>query len=217
MNSVNKARLALVLCLVGLVGGAGLAGAADAPRTTTTSKTLFLSQNGCGTTAEPGRLETTVQVDSADGCGTIGGLPLNEAAYQVGGTGDDYSTTSKLVPFAVDATRKVTGQLAAGSWVGSGSGGAGSVQFEVQLVGTTTAGKSVDFGAASVSGTATPGKDVVEVPFSLTVPASAAGATLRSLTLTVDAHGANVGMSAKKLNGSSYVVVPSKAATTRKK
>ncbi|MGB8651639.1 MAG: hypothetical protein WCD35_13380 [Mycobacteriales bacterium] len=206
-------RPALWLALAGLAASGSIAFAADAPRTTATSKTLFLSQDGCGSTAGPGRLETTPHSDSADGCGTIGGAPLQEVFAQdqadFGPLGDDYVSTKKLVPFLLDASRKVTGQLAAASWFGGGVG-VGTVTFDVHLVATSTTGRRVDFGSTTVSGDVTPGQDPVEVPFQLAVPRSAAGTTVMSFTLTVTQRGRNVGMSSKQLSGESYVVIPAK-------
>lgn len=207
-------RSALTLALVGLAASSTFAFAADAPKTSTTSKTLFLAQNGCGSTAEAGRLETTAQSDSADGCGVIGGVPLTEVEAadesDFGPLGTDFTSTKKLTPFKIDASKKVTGQLEAGSWVGNGTGGVGTVTFDVAMIGKTTAGKTIDFGSVKASAAASPGQDTVDVPFELAAPASAVGATMKSFTLTIFQHGQNYGMSASQFSGASYVVIASK-------
>ena len=208
----RTARLALVLALA-LTGATGLAAHAEkAPRTTTASSTFFLRQEGCGATAEPGRLDPKRGTDGATGCGTVGGLPLAE----VDGTPEPFTSTGKGLPITLDAARKVTGQLAAGSWVGNGSGGLGEVAFDVALVGVTASGATLDLGSTTVTGTATPGEDVVLVPFSLDVPAEARNAVLKGLTLEVLQRGANVGMSAQQLDGDSYLVLPTKAPGRKK-
>jgi len=202
-------RPAVALALAGLTASAGVSLAADAPKSSSRSKTLYLSQEGCGTTAQPGRLELKPLADSADGCGTIGGLPMEEVFAQGGAaSGDDYTSTKKLVPFVLEGSKKVTGQVAAMSWVGAG--GAGEVVWDVSLRGTTLAGKSVVIGSTTASTTVAGADEVVLAPFEIAVPSSAAGQTFKSFVLNVVQHGANLGYSAKKLSGDSYVVIPAR-------
>lgn len=197
-------RPALCLAAAATAASGTLAFAADPPRTTPTSKTLYLSQEGCGTTAEAGRLEPKVQADSADGCGVVGGLPFNEVASSP----EDYTATKKVGLVKLDAKKKITGQLTAESWYGVG--GVGTVTFDVALIATTTAGKKIDFGSLTVNGSASPTAIDVYVPFSFTPPASAAGATLKTIVLSVTQRGMNMGMSAKKLSGDSWLVIPTR-------
>lgn len=207
-----RLRPALALAMSAVALAAGVASAADAPKTSSSSATFFLRQEGCGTTAEAGRLEPKASSDGATGCGTVGGLPFGEADYQIGATaadGDTYSTVGKGMPIKLDGSKKVTGQLAAESWIGAGTG-VGEVSFEVALSGVTTKGKSVDFGETSVTGSVAPGTNVVTVPFDFAVPASAVGTPMKSLALAVLQHGQNIGFSAKHLDGDSYVVFPTK-------
>lgn len=205
-------RLALALALV-ITGATGLsAHAAKAPRTTTTSSTFFLRQDGCGAEAGPGRLEPKRGADSATGCGVIGGLPLDEVASAP----EPFTTVGKGVPVTLDAARKATGQLAAGSWYGVGLGGVGTVAFDVALSGTTATGEVLELGATTVSGSATPGEDVVLVPFAIDLPDEAKGAVLRTVVLEVTQRGAHVGMSAKQYDGDSYLVLPTKAPAKKK-
>ena len=218
---MRAVRPIVALALAGLAASGSLAFAADAPKTTATSRTLFMAQEGCGTTAEAGRLEIKAQADGADGCGTVGGLPLNEVFAQdeadFGSIADDYTSTAKLVPFMIDGTKKVTGQVAAQSWVGAGAGGLGTVTWDVHMAGTTAAGKVVDFGTTTVSAPAAPGTDEVVAPFTLSIPASAVGQTFKQFVVSVGQRGQNLGMSAKKLSGESYVVLPVKPKPARKR
>lgn len=207
MLTSRSPRLALCLAL-SITAATGVAAHAEkAPRTSAKSATFFLRQEGCGSTAEPGRLEPKAGGDGATGCGTIGGLPLDELA----GSPEPYKSSGKGLPVNLDTTRKVTGQLAAGSWIGNGAGGAGAVVFDVALKGTTAAGEEVDFGSTTVEGSATPGEDIVMVPFELTVPGIKGSTVLKSLVLEVTQRGANIGMSAKQLDGDSYVVIPTRS------
>ncbi len=206
---MRLARPALCLALAVTAGSGVVAFAADAPKSSTTSKTLFMSQEGCGSTAEAGRLEEKATADGATGCGVVAGLPIEEAFYQLeGSTPDDYTSTAKLTPFKVDGSKKVTGQIAAGSWFGAG--GVGTVTFDIQLAGITSKGAGVDFGTTTVSGNVAGPDAAVFVPFTLSVPASATGVTLKAFTLSVVQRGMNVGMSSKQLDGDSYVVIPAK-------
>lgn len=212
MRTVLASRLALSLALA-ITAATGLAAHAEkAPKTSDKSATFFLRQEGCGAAQEPGRLEPKSGGDTATGCGTIGGLPFNELA----GTSKPYSTTGKGLPINLDPSRKVIGQLAAGSWVGAGAGGVGTVTFDVSLVGTSASGERLSFGETTVSGAASPGKDVVLVPFELTVPAAANKAAVKSLTLEILQRGTHLGMSAQQLDGDSYVVLPTRAASKKK-
>jgi hypothetical protein len=216
---MRAGRPALALALVGLAASGSFAFGADAPKSTATSRTLFMAQEGCGTTAEPGRLELKAQADGADGCGTVGGLPLDEAFHQLGddSAATDYTSTSKLPPFVIDTTKKIKGQVAAGSWVGNGAGGVGTVEWDVSLTGTTTNGKLIDFGTQTVSAAASPGEDLVTAPFTFSVPKSATGLTFKRFVASVNQRGQNLLMSAKQLSGETYVVFPVKPKPVRRR
>ena len=172
--------------------------------------TFYLRQEGCGATAEAGRLDTKKGEDGATGCGTVGGLPIDEIIHQVeGSTPDVFDTGSAGIPHALGAG-KITGQIAVGSWIGNGTGGVGTVTVDVALVGTTVGGASVDFGSVTADAPAGPGADIVKVPFELAIPGAAAGFEFKKFSLSVVQRGANLGMSAKQLNGDSFIVVPKK-------
>lgn len=207
-----RLRPALALGLATAALFAGVASATDAPKTSAASSTFYLRQEGCGTTAEDGRLEPKASSDGATGCGTIGGIPIGEAEAQSGATaadGDTYATIGKGLPIKLDGSKKITGQLAAESWFGAGAG-AGTVSFDVALTGVDVKGKGIDFGTTSVSGSITPGENVILVPFELTVPGTAVRAPMKSFTLSVLQHGSNIGYSAKHLDGDAYIVFPTK-------
>jgi hypothetical protein len=216
---MRAVRPALALALAGLAASGSFAFAVDAPKSTATSRTLFMAQEGCGTSAEAGRLELKPQADGADGCGTVGGLPANEVFHSdeedFGSIADDYTSTSKLPPFVMDTTKKVTGQVAAGSWIGNGVGGIGTVTWDVSLTGTTTTGKLIDFGTTTVSAAASPGTDEVTAPFTLAIPKSATGLTFKRFVASVGLRGQNLFMSAKQLSGETYIVFPVKPKPAR--
>lgn len=205
-------RPALALGLATVALFAGVASATDAPKTSGSSATFYLRQEGCGAKAEAGRLEPKSGSDGATGCGTIGGIPFGEVEAQLGSTaadGDTFATIGKGLPIKLDASKKITGQLAAESWIGVGVG-VGSVSFDVALTGVNVAGKTIDFGTTTVSGSVKPGENVILVPFQLTVPGTAAGPPMKSFVLSVLQHGMNLGFSGKHLDGDSYLVLPTK-------
>jgi hypothetical protein len=200
-------RPAVVIALaLALTGGSALA-AAKPPATFT--KKLYLSQLGCGSTAEdPYLLPAPGNEDS--GCGVVAGLPVSELDYMTGATVDDvgtpYASTSKTAPFKLDAAKKVTGQLVAESWFGVG--GFGTVAWDYRLVGTTTANKVFDFGSYSAESSAS-GEEVT-TPFTIPVPKAANGLTFKSFVFTVWLHGLNMPYSAMGLGGKSFIVIPGK-------
>lgn len=199
-------RLAIAAASLGSIA---LIGHADAAAPLTSK--FYLRAEGCGSTQEAGRLEPKSGADGSDGCGTIGGLPIDEV-FAKGDSlvFDDYDTGKAGIPVKLDSTRKVTGQISVASWFGAG--GAGEITVDLVLTARTTAGKTIDFGTVKVTKTTASTAAVVSFPFTFNVPASGKGATLSHITLSVAQHGANVGYSAKSLNGTSYLVMP-----TRKK
>ncbi len=183
------------------------ASAATAPKTSATQATFFLRMEGCGETAAPGRLEPKKGTDGATGCGTIGGLPIDEVVYQLGeGFASQFDTGKAGLPIKLSGKGTVTGQIAAESWFGAG--GVGTVDFDLALTATTSTGKKIDFGSTSVSASASPSENVVMVPFKFAVPAGNDKASLTKITLTVVMHGMNFGMSGQHYDGDSYLVMP---------
>jgi hypothetical protein len=206
---LTRPALAVALALT-MVGGAAFA--ETAPKTTATSKTLFLAQEGCGTSAEDPLLLPT-SVPDQDGCGTVAGLPADEVDYQIGATVDDvgtaYASTKKTLPFKLDGAKKITGQLTADSWLPAG-GGIGSVTWDYELSGTTSKGKTIDFGSYTAEQAVSPSGHRVQTPFSIAVPKTANLQVFKSFVFTVWLHGMNVPFSAMGLSGSSYIVFPAK-------
>ena len=76
--------------------------------------TFYLRGEGCGAT-ENLYLDDRSAVDEYDGCGTIGGLPVNEAI----GAEDSLSTT-KAYDLILDGDGQVEVVIRAESWVGDG-------------------------------------------------------------------------------------------------
>lgn len=182
----------------------GAAAAASASAATPGTQTLFARQEGCGATAEAGRLDTSKgTADGADGCGTLGGLPLNEL---LGGAPETYSTTEKYKPVVVRAGA-VKGQVAADSWTGS-VGGVGTVEVDVAMTGLTADEETVDLGTVTVRAPASPTTATVKIPFQLSVPDEADGVTVTAWSLSVSLRGQNVNANAQALEGDVFVTLP---------
>ncbi len=197
--------------LAALVVGAGAADAAPKKKkyVPTTSKFYFRA-NGCGATQEEGRLEPKSGIDDSSGCGIIGGLPLEEALYQLDSADTmDFRTNKKGMPIILDAGRKITGTFTTQSWISNGTGGAGKVDVDLVASGTTTSGKVISFGETKVTADASPTSEVTKVNFQFTVPAAAAKQAFKSLLVSVTTHGANFNMSAQHYDGDAFIVYPS--------
>lgn len=206
-----KNRLIVALAIAGVLTTASLATArTDAPKSSTTSKTLYLSQVGCGAEAEDGKLLPTIGLGDSAGCGTIGGVPVDEVVHQLGSTSfTDFTSTTKTKPFKVNAAKKVTGQLRADSWIGAG-GGVGSVDFDIKLKMETTKGVTITFAPITVSQAASPTSSEMYLPFAMPFPKGASGTTVKSIVMSVALRGMNVPFSAFGMDGDSYVLIPAK-------
>ena len=174
------------------------------------AKTFYLRMEGCGATAEPGRLDTKKGTDGAHGCGIIGGLPLEEVIHVVepaSSTVHTYDTGTAGIPLTL-GSGKITGTMTAGSWHDAGTGGVGMVTFDLALTGVTSKDAKVDFGTVTVTGSAAPADDTTEVPFEIEVPGSASGQTFKKFSFSVSQRGLNFPMSAQALEGASFIVFP---------
>lgn len=177
---------------------------------------FFLRSNGCGATQEAGRLSVVSGApdqDTSDGCGVIGGLPLEEVFFQVDGAPlFEYSfSTVDGMPLTVDAARDLTGTISTQSWTGV-VGGAGEVVVEVLVLashlGADGKKTSVTMGEGTFRAVVLPNDPVTEIPISFDVPDALQGVELTAISLTYGVHGANVNGGAQSYNGTSVVTVP---------
>ena len=168
-------------------------------------ETFYLRGSGCGAT-ESFWLSTTTGTDEYDGCGTIGGLPINEVLYQTGGAPSTFSAQDG-VPVMIDASRDVTGTIRAESWTGAGTPGVGQVVVEVSLTGSTDSGDSFVLGSGTFEAV-NAAKDGVQFPFTFNLADELQGAQLSDLTISVEVHGANWNSSNLGLEGDSKFTLP---------
>jgi len=203
-------RVAVAVACAAALLAAGSASAELQPSQTR----LYLSAEGCGATQEGGTLSTSINpAAGSDGCGVIGGLPLDEVLHQLeANTPMDFVTGKEDgVPAVLDTAEDVTGVFALQSWTG-GVGAVGQVTVDLVLTGTylDDKGKSkfLELGSGSFSVLGSPASVVTSVPFSFELPTTAAGKTFTSITLSAANHGANVNGSAQSYNGTSYLDLP---------
>lgn len=164
-------------------------------------RTFFLRGTGCGATEELW-LSTAKGTDDYDGCGIIGGIPNSELIDE-----PKVLTSRDGLPAKLDGSKPVTGTIRAESWVGEGIPGVGQVTVTGALYGESAGGDFVDLG--SFSNTAVnSGADHVNVPFSVAVPADAAGVVLNTLTLEVTVSGVGYNTTNLGMSGDSKLVLP---------
>lgn len=181
----------------------GALAASSSSAATPGTQTLYARGEGCGTTAQAGRLETSKGADGSDGCGTIGGLPLSDT---LGATPKAYSTPESYKSVVL-GSGKVVGQVAADSWTGV-VGGVGTVTIDVSLSGFTAQGDPVDIGSTTVTAAASPTTPTVKIPFELAVPAEAVGSAVSGWSLSVTLRGRNVNANAQALEGDVFATLP---------
>jgi len=175
------------------------------------SMKFYMNGNAAdGSCTEDPALSTKLDGGGSEGCGIIGGVPLEEVFYQAGSPDTTTYSTKKGdgMPLLVDVKRKITGQVGTESWTGV-VGGAGTVTVELEVDAITTSGQSVVISTQTLTKTLSPnGGAVTNLPWSASIPGSLAGKTLLSLSVSTTIHGTYIDQGAKHYDGDSYVVVP---------
>ncbi len=167
---------------------------------------FFLRGTGCGAT-QNFWLSSTSGEDEYDGCGVIGGLPVQEVIHQVDGPSPDTFQAQDGVPVILDASRDVTGQIRAESWFGDAVPGVGQIKVDVELSGSTSKGQFVVIGSHS-SEVLNTGAGGTNVPFTIDVPDLSDKVQLSDLTFTVEIHGVNWNSGNLGLSGDSRFTLP---------
>lgn len=164
-------------------------------------ETVYLRGNGCGATED---LYLSVQrgEDEYDGCGVIGGLPLNEVVPAA-----DTLTTRGTFDVVLDADRDATVTIRAESWFGDDIPGAGQSTVDVVLRARPAVGQSFTIGTAS-SEIVVAGQDNATHVMTIDVPEARDGVRLQSLTLEVTVNGANVNVNNLGMSGDSFIDLP---------
>jgi hypothetical protein len=203
---MRRSTLGLVSGLALLVLAVPSTGAFADEQFTQEDRTFYLRGTGCGAT-EAFYLSTEFGTDDYDGCGIIGGLPVQEVIHQVDGPTPSVFAAEDGVPLYIDGTKDVTGTIRAESWFGSPVPGVGQVIVDVALEGTKTNNQFLPLGSDSVE-VLNSGAVGTQVNFTIDIPATADKVKLKELTFMVEVHGVNWNSGNLGLSGDSRFTLP---------
>jgi hypothetical protein len=206
---VRTRTLRLLASIAALVIGLTATGAFAEGELVAGDRAFYLRGEGCGA-EEQLYLSTKQGPDGYDGCGTVGGLPINEVNHQRGVQAPKTFTSKDGVPATLDATRDITGEIRAESWIASlteAVGGVGQVAVEVTIHGIDSAGQAVAIGSASESAMVT-NEAGTQLPFTIDIPDELNELVLSKLTIDVAIHGANFNQNNLGLEGDSHFTLP---------
>jgi hypothetical protein len=192
--------LTIALALV-----AGTALADESPELVPDEQTFYLHWDGCG--ADSHTYLSILEPEGLNGCGFIGGIPLNTPFALLEEPIIENFTTEDGIPVQLDGSGTIDGEVAIHSWTGITGAGAGVVVIEGELRGLA-GGQFVTFGTFEDELVATPGDDYVAAEFSFDVPEELDEATLSSLSLDVSVWGVFIDSGVHATGGLSYLTVP---------
>lgn len=171
---------------------------------------LYLRNDGadCGAADHP---FLSTEAGTADiNCGYIGGgLPFGEVFHAADIDNGRTFATEGGTSLLVDGSREVTGVVTVrrGSQQGVGLPGGGQIVADIALRGIS-AGKFIDFGPRTLEGTAVPGEERIELPFTFDVPANADGAVLSHVEFDLNVRGVHLWHGFMELNGKTSFTLP---------
>lgn len=169
---------------------------------TESAERIYLRGTGCGAT-EDLFLSDRAGVDEYDGCGAVGGLPVNEVT-----AAEDTLSTRDVDPVIVDATRDLEVVIRAESWFGDGIPGAGQSTVEFSLTGTQPGSffpVQLGSGASTILVTAA---DNATHTVTVDIPDEAHEVELSGMTLTLSVRGENVNVNNLGMSGDSFFTLP---------
>ena len=149
------------------------------------------------------------------GCGYQGGLPLGEF-YGLTGTASNvrvYDTIGGITPKVLDALRPVTGNIRVFSWVQTNRIAAGTVRVDVTVAARRADSSTVTLGSYSQQRTVDPTNSAeMDFPFTVAVPDDLDKLEMTDVSITVDIRGVHVLTGYQRLNGQSWMDVPTHTA-----
>jgi hypothetical protein len=185
-----------------------IAGGVSFADTSAGTTTFYLRRDGCGTSNDNPHLSVTSGTDGGDGCGTI-----FNAVTGAGGDVDQNAfvdfPASDGMPLPLDGTRAIDGQVSlTGAQVG--------IAYVDVTLEALVGGQPVTIGSATGSAVLDPTGNSTPVPFTIAPNATLDGSDVQALDLRVHIHGPNVYSGFISLSGSSFVHLPSYAASVNK-
>ena len=185
-----------------------VAGSATFAATSAGTTRFFLRRDGCGTSTDNPHLSVTSGTDGGDGCGLIFNAVVGTGGDVDQGAFIDFPASDGM-PLAYEATAPINGQVSlTGAQVGL-------AEVDVTLS-ALIGGNAVDLGSATGSAVLDPTGASTPVPFTIQPNVSLDGSDLQALDLRVRIHGPNVYSGFIALSGTSWVDVPSYAASVNK-
>lgn len=178
---------------------------------TPTSQKYFVRRATCGTASTDQMRLSIVQGTDAGGCGTLGAItPLNEVGSSVGVVAPavDVYPAVDGVPFTLDASRAITGQITLSSYQPGVEAGGGTVSIDI-----TVSGGFGTIGSTTVSYTVLPTQPPVASTFSIQPPASLDKRDFTDLSLSVQVRGVHAMHGFTTYNGASFLTVPTYSAS----
>ena len=203
-RAVAVAAVALLLALTAL-GGASAG---------TFSQRLYLrNDGGAGCPGFP--YLALAAGEDEPGCGYQAGAPLGEV-YGLTGTASNvrvYDTIGGVAPKVLDALRSATGNIRVFSWVQTNRMGAGTVRVDVTLTARKADSSTVTLGSSSQQRTVDPTNSAeMDFPFSIPIADDLDHTEMSDIAIQVDIRGLHVGTGYHRLNGQSWLDVPTHSA-----
>src|SRR4051794_4180819 len=173
--------------------------------------TFYLRRDGCGTASDNPHLSVSSGIDAGDGCGLIltvvgAGGDVDQGAFV------DYPSQDGM-PLTLDASRTVTGTIDLRSIALQDQGiAAGLITVDVTMEGLAN-GNGVPIGSDSESVLATPTATDYPVAFTIHPNGALDKADLSGVDLRIHIHGPYAFSGFVGNSGSSFVTLPSYAAS----
>lgn len=196
--------------VVGLIASVAGPAAADHEFTYTPTDTkLYMRNDGGGCPGRP--FLSVVSMDGEPGCGYVGGLPFGElyhAGAPVGSTVKTY-TTDDGVPAFLDATRDVAGNVRVVATAQTNRMAVGQIRVDLTLRALTRAGQSLTLGTHSSEQIVNPTNSAeVDFPFTIALDDALDTTELTQVAVDVDIRGVHVLTGYHRLNGQSWLDLP---------
>jgi hypothetical protein len=192
-------RILAIVLVGGLIGGLAYAPAIakkkpkPKPKPKQVSVDYFMHRDACGTDADVTSLSVEDGEDGGNACGSPFAGAGNEFFIQIGDVPlSDIWAATDGIPFTLDASKDITGQITVSSFKGDpanpASLGAGEATLEVVLTGTS-GGEVKTIGTGSTTYTVTPDQTAYTSDFTITPDAALDKVLFESLELTTTLRG----------------------------
>ena len=200
-----RQRRLVVMCVI----AAMLVAAFPASAAETTTR-LFMRNDS---TTCPGNPFLALEAGAGEpGCGYQYGLPyreLNAAGAPLAAAVRRYATGEEAPALTLDADRDAKLNIRVVQGSSTQRMGAGQIRVDVSVEGVTTTGETVALGTATATRNIDPTSAIEQdFPFTLPLGDTLDNKVLQSVTAVVDIRGVHVGSGYHRLNGASWLDLP---------